>query len=148
MLALVLFLLRRELGALAWPRVRDALWLRAPRDPKTARVGGRVWLVVASLRRALRGRERSPHRPVGPHARDLPKLIDTDRAEHFFAGNWGWFAMLVAMFALQHRLVEELLFRGLLLPRMKARSGGAISSPTARSSPSTTCTSRGACRPR
>src|SRR5215208_4114495 len=40
---LVLILLRRELGGLEWPRVRDALWLRSPRDPKTGRVGGRVW---------------------------------------------------------------------------------------------------------
>jgi hypothetical protein len=30
---LVLILLRRELGSLEWRRVRDALWLRPPRDP-------------------------------------------------------------------------------------------------------------------
>ena len=41
--ALVLILVRQELGGLAWSRVRDALWLRAPRDPKTGRVGGKVW---------------------------------------------------------------------------------------------------------
>src|SRR5215207_11689767 len=41
--ALVLILIRQELGGLRWSRVRDALWLRAPRDPKTGRVGGRVW---------------------------------------------------------------------------------------------------------
>jgi len=35
MLALVLILVRREQGDLAWPHVRDALWLRVPRDPKT-----------------------------------------------------------------------------------------------------------------
>jgi uncharacterized protein len=29
---------------LAWARVREALWLWAPRDPKTGRIGGRVWL--------------------------------------------------------------------------------------------------------
>ena len=40
---LVLILTRRELGGLQWSRVREALWLRAPRDPKTGRVGGRVW---------------------------------------------------------------------------------------------------------
>jgi hypothetical protein len=40
---LVLILLRRELGMLEWSRVGDALWLRSPRDPKTGRVGGRVW---------------------------------------------------------------------------------------------------------
>jgi hypothetical protein len=32
---LVLILLRRELGSLEWSRVRDALWFRPPRDPKT-----------------------------------------------------------------------------------------------------------------
>ena len=40
---LVLILTRRELGGLQWSRVRDALWLRPPRDPKTGRVGGRLW---------------------------------------------------------------------------------------------------------
>src|SRR5664279_4995350 len=40
---LVLILVRREQGSLAWSRVRDALWLRAPQDPKTGRVGGKVW---------------------------------------------------------------------------------------------------------
>ena len=40
---LVLILIRHELGGLQWSRVRDALWLRPPRDPKTGRVGGRVW---------------------------------------------------------------------------------------------------------
>src|ERR671910_1429998 len=40
---LVLILVRRELGGLQWSRVRDALWLRPPRDPKTGRVGGSVW---------------------------------------------------------------------------------------------------------
>src|SRR5919197_1076729 len=39
---LVVILVRQELGGLEWPRVRDALWLRSPRDPNTGRVGGRV----------------------------------------------------------------------------------------------------------
>ena len=147
MLALVLILLRRELGGLAWPRVRDALWLRAPRDPKTSRVGGRVWLwalpfvVLSAAVNAL------PIDPVGPMPRDLPKLIDTDRAEHFFAGNWGWFGMLVAV-ALLAPVVEELLFRGLLLPRMRAAFGKRDFVANGASSRSTTSTSRGACRRR
>jgi len=36
---LTLILVRRELGRLQWSRVRQALWLVAPRDPKTRRVG-------------------------------------------------------------------------------------------------------------
>ncbi len=43
---LTLILTRREQGALRWSRVRDALWLLSPRDPRSGRVGGRVWLWV------------------------------------------------------------------------------------------------------
>src|SRR5437763_2237132 len=43
---LVVILMWRELGTLRWSRVRNALWLRAPRDPRSGRVGGRVWLWV------------------------------------------------------------------------------------------------------
>src|SRR5213079_1563814 len=48
--------------------------------------------------------------------------IETDRVKHFFSGNWAWFAMLVAV-ALLAPVVEELVFGGLLLPRMRAVFG-------------------------
>jgi uncharacterized protein len=118
-LVLVLILVRREQGSLAWSRVRDALWLRPPRDPKSGRVGGKVWwwvllfVVLSGIVNAL------PIDPTGPSPRDLPHLLDSDRLKHFFSGNWGWFAMLVAV-ALLAPWVEELVFRGLLLPRMRA----------------------------
>ena len=46
---LVVILVRREQGTLAWPVVREALWLRAPRSPKTGRRGGRLWLILIPL---------------------------------------------------------------------------------------------------
>jgi membrane protease YdiL (CAAX protease family) len=121
-IALVLILVRRELGGLQWPGVRDALWLRAPRDPKTGRMGGKVWwwalpfVLLSALVNGL------PIDPAGPIPRDFPKVIETDRAEHFFSGNWGWFAMAVLV-AFLAPIAEELLFRGLLLPRMRATFG-------------------------
>jgi hypothetical protein len=42
-LVLTLVIVRLEQGGLGWVRMRDALWLRAPQDPKTGRVGGKVW---------------------------------------------------------------------------------------------------------
>jgi hypothetical protein len=96
-LVLVLILIGRELGGLGWSRVRDGLWLRAPRDPKTGRVGGKVWwwvlpfVVLSGLVNSL------PIDPTGPAPRDLPNLLDTDRAEDFFSGAWGWFGLLVAV---------------------------------------------------
>jgi uncharacterized protein len=52
--------------------------------------------------------------------RDLPVLLqkDQDRLETFFSGSWGWFALLVLVNFLAP-WVEELFFRGLLLPRMR-----------------------------
>ena len=118
---LVLTLTRRELGGLQWPRVRDALWLRAPRDPKTGRVGGRVWwwvlpfVVLFALEAALV--------IPGPSVRDFGDFLDSDRGEDFFSGAWGWFAVIVVFVIFNSVLGEELLFRGLLLPRMRAVFG-------------------------
>jgi membrane protease YdiL (CAAX protease family) len=119
---LALVLVRREQGSLEWSRVRDALWLRAPKNPKTRRVGGKVWWWVLPFVLLSAAINAVPIYPTGPSPRDLPNLLDSDRAENFFSGAWGWFALLVAV-ALLAPWVEELLFRGLLLPRMRAAVG-------------------------
>ncbi len=122
MVGLVLMMVRREQGSLAWSRVRDALWLRAPQDPKTGRVGGKVWwwalvfVLVSAAANAL------PIDPTGPLPRDLPKDLQLHQLDHFFSGNWIGFAML-AFNALLAPVAEELVFRGLLLPRMRGAFG-------------------------
>jgi membrane protease YdiL (CAAX protease family) len=118
MLALTVVLVRREVGHLTWPQVRDALWLRAPRDPKSGRVGGRVWFWLVPFVLLSAALEALPINPVGPIPRDLPRYIATDRAERFFEGNWTWFAVL-AVVALLAPIVEEIVFRGYLLPRSR-----------------------------
>jgi uncharacterized protein len=118
---LVLILTRRELGGLQWPRVREALWLRAPRDPRTGRVGGRVWWWVLPFV-VLFALEAFLALP-GPSVRDFGDFLDSDRGEDFFRGAWGWFALVVVLAVFNTVLGEELLFRGLLLPRMKNAFG-------------------------
>ena len=118
---LVLILTRRELGGLQWSRVRDALWLRAPRDPKTGRVGGRVWWWVLPFM-VLFALEALVSIP-GPSVRDFADFLDSDRGEDFFRGAWGWFAVVVVLAVFNTVLGEELLFRGLLLPRMRGVFG-------------------------
>jgi membrane protease YdiL (CAAX protease family) len=115
---LVLILVRQELGGLQWSRVRDALWLRAPRDPRTGRVGGGVWLWVVPFVLLFVLWAFVPGIP-GPSPRDFGEFIGTPRGEDFFDGAWGWFAVLVALTVFNTVLGEELLFRGLLLPRMQ-----------------------------
>jgi membrane protease YdiL (CAAX protease family) len=119
---LVLILTRRELGELQWSRVRDALWLRPPKDPKTGRVGGRVWLWVLPFVVLFGLKEALPAIP-GPSVRDFAEFAGSDSGEDFFRGAWGWFALVVVLAVFNTVLGEELLFRGLLLPRMRGVFG-------------------------
>lgn len=120
---LVLTLVAREQGSLRWSVLRDALWLRAPRAPRTGRRGGRAWLVVLPLIVALAAEQLVPG-PANPVARDLGDFLGTDAGQSLLAGSWGWFALMTAMFVFNTVLGEELLFRGFLLPRMNGAFGG------------------------
>jgi membrane protease YdiL (CAAX protease family) len=117
---LVLILVRLELGTLRWPRVREALWLRTPRDPKTGRAGGRVWLWALLFIFLIALWQLVPAIP-GPSPRDFTEFLSEDRGKDFFRGAWGWFAVVVVFSVFNTVLGEELLFRGLLLPRMPGR---------------------------
>jgi uncharacterized protein len=119
---LVLILVRREQGTLRWPVVRDALWLRAPRSPRTGRRGGRVWLVVVPLIVALAAEELVPGLPH-PVGRDFGDFLDSHAGHALLAGGWGWFAIILAGMVFNTVLGEELLFRGFLLPRMNGVFG-------------------------
>jgi len=119
---LVLILLRRELGSLEWSRVRDALWLRPPRDPKSGRVGGKVWWWALLFAALMAVWAMVPALP-GPSARDFAEFVGADRGEDFFSGAWGWFAVVVVFVVFNTVLGEELLFRGFLLPRMRGVFG-------------------------
>jgi membrane protease YdiL (CAAX protease family) len=124
MLVMVLALVRREQGSSAWPAFRDALWLRAPRDPNSKRVGGRVWWWLLPFIVISAGVNALPLDPTGPLPRDFPAAILTDRVKNYFDDNWSGFALLIALTFLSP-IVEELLFRGLLLPRMRGVFGRA-----------------------
>jgi uncharacterized protein len=119
---LTLILTRREQGTLRWSRVRDALWLLSPRDPRTGRVGGRVWLWVIPFILLFGLWEFYGFDITGPANRDLALFLDTC-GEEFFGGAWGWFAVIVVQDVFNTVLGEDLLFRGLLLPRMRGVFG-------------------------
>jgi membrane protease YdiL (CAAX protease family) len=114
---LVLLLVGREQGNVRWSTLREALWLRSPRSPSSGRIGGRLWLIVIPLIALFAMGELLP---TVAHAdnRDFGKFLDTDAAQSFMSGNWGWYAIILVFFVFNTVLGEELLFRGLLLPRM------------------------------
>ncbi|KGN40213.1 CPBP family intramembrane glutamic endopeptidase [Knoellia aerolata] len=119
---LVVLLVRREQGTLRWPIVKEALWLRAPISQDTGRRGGVLWLILVPLMVLFAAKEFLPTLPA-PAARDMAVLLDSDAGQSFLSGNWLWFGLIVMMYVFNTALGEELLFRGLLLPRMQGTFG-------------------------
>jgi membrane protease YdiL (CAAX protease family) len=119
---LVVGLVYHEQRTLRWSRVKEALWLRSPRNPRTGRVGGRTWWIVVPL---ILGSALEELVPVFPHplSHDLGEFLSSHAGKVMFHGSWGWFALVVTMFVLNTVLGEELLFRGVLLPRMNGAFG-------------------------
>jgi membrane protease YdiL (CAAX protease family) len=119
---LVAVLVWREQRSLRWSTIREALWLRSPRSPRSGRIGGRVWLVLIPLIVAFGLEQLIPALPH-PDNRDLGSFLGTDAGQSFMHGAWGWFGLLLVSFLFNTVLGEELLFRGFLLPRMNGAFG-------------------------
>jgi membrane protease YdiL (CAAX protease family) len=100
------------------------LWLQRPSTPDGRR-GGRLWLwavpfvVGFGLLQLVR-----VHLPkVASH--DFGSVLSTTAGHDLLRGNWGLFALIVVELVFNTVLGEELLFRGLLLPRMRGAFGRA-----------------------
>ena len=84
--------------------------------------GGRVWLWVISFVVLFGLWEFFGIDLSGPASHDMALFLETSGQE-FFSGNWGWFAVIVVQLVFVSFLGEDLLFRGLLLPRMRGVFG-------------------------
>jgi CAAX protease family protein len=119
---LVVLLVHRERGSLRWAVLKDALWLHSPRSPTTGRIGGRLWLVLIPCVLLLAAEEFIPSFPPAT-GRDFSAFVGSDTGQAFMSGNWVGFALIVVLVVFNTVLGEELLFRGLLLPRMQGAFG-------------------------
>jgi membrane protease YdiL (CAAX protease family) len=115
--ALVLIVVRREQGTLRWPVVKAALWLTPPTSPRTGKRGGSLWWLVLVGGLLLALEEMLPSIP-SPVSRDLATFFGSSEGQAWMSGNWTWLVILIVLFVFNTVLGEELLFRGLLLPRM------------------------------
>src|SRR5215475_8161364 len=87
--ALVALLVWREQRTFRWPVVRDALWLRSPRSPKTGKIGGKVWWVLVPFCLLFAVEAVLPVFGV-PENRDFASFVDSDVGHRFLSGAWGW----------------------------------------------------------
>jgi uncharacterized protein len=120
---LVAALVRHEHGTLRWSTVREALWLRSPRSPRSGRVGGRIWLILIPLILLFAAAPELIPTFAAPENREFATLVESDAGKAFLDGAWAWYGLLLALFLFTSVLGEELLFRGYLLPRMNGAFG-------------------------
>ncbi len=128
--AVSLFILRQELGCLRWESIKQRIWLNLPRDPKTGQENAKFfwWLIPCLLFAFVTGTFLSdaldaPLKWLFPFLKapaymDITQLIDPR-----YKGQWWIFGMSLVSFAFNYFLGEELLFRGVLLPKMKGVFG-------------------------
>jgi membrane protease YdiL (CAAX protease family) len=132
---LVLILLYGETGTLRWSTVSRRLWLQTPRSPQSGEPRRRLWwwlvpIILLEVILQLLLNEGIEKFWVGlfpfmaePPGYSLAGLIATPEARAQIVGAWGIFTLYVVSALFNTVLGEELLFRGLLLPRMAGALG-------------------------
>ena len=119
-----LAVLRHELGGLHWPTIKKRIRLNLPRDPRTGKPRKIlfVWALPAFLANALGGY--LALRLDTAWSNWLPALHEPSYtniqglADPQFQGQWWILGLAVTSMVFNYILGEELLFRGVLLPRM------------------------------
>jgi membrane protease YdiL (CAAX protease family) len=119
-----LAVLRHELGGLRWTAVKERIWLNRPRDPRTGGTRWTLWLwvVPAIAINALGGFLATPLDALLSDL--LPVLSEPSYAridalaDSQFEGHWWILGLALTSMAFNYVLGEELLFHGVLLPRM------------------------------
>ena len=122
-------LLRRE-GPLDWATLKRRIRANPPRDPRTGVTSGRLWwwvlpaiLANVLLGLAAAGVDSWWGRLTGlsePAYANISALADRQ-----FAGQWWILGLALVSSLFNYVLGEELIFRGVLLPRMRGAFGRA-----------------------
>jgi uncharacterized protein len=119
-----LAILRHELGGLHWPAIKKRIRLNLPRDPRTGKPRKILflWAVPAIAANVLGGYLASWVDTGWTNL--LPALSEPwyariqVLADPQFQGQWGILGLTLTSLLFNYLLGEELLFRGVLLPRM------------------------------
>jgi membrane protease YdiL (CAAX protease family) len=116
--------LRHELGGLHWPTIKKRIWLNLPRDRRTGKPRKVlfVWAVPAIAANAL-GAYLATWLDTAwtnwlPTLREPSYTSIQGLADPQLQGQWWILGMALTSMVFNYILGEELLFRGVLLPRM------------------------------
>jgi membrane protease YdiL (CAAX protease family) len=128
LIGLSLWIVRREEGTLKWETAGRRLWLNEARGEEPdagCRTAARIPLGVFTAYLALIfGLSLPAIVPRILYNMSFPSFTSiTDAGSPELAGWWGWIALVAAAWLVNTFAAEELLFRGVLLPRMKGVFG-------------------------
>lgn len=127
---LVLFLLYQETGSFQWTTLKERLWLSPPHSINSGERRGRLWwwlvplvLLTAFFEIFLSGTVNKLWVSLFPFLAEpvgssFGAALNTPELRAKLVGAWKVYALFVAEAVFNTVLGEELLFRGLLLPRM------------------------------
>ncbi len=124
-----LLVLRHELGGLHWAAIKERIWANQPREPRTGKPRKLLfgWVVPAIAANYLLGWLAAPLDTAWtnwlPGLRE-PWYTQIQRlADPQFKSAWWLLGLTVVSLAFNYVLGEELLFRGVLLPKMNGVFG-------------------------
>jgi membrane protease YdiL (CAAX protease family) len=132
---LSLIIVRKEEGDLRWATIKRRLRLNGPRDPKTGQTRRRLWLwlipvmiVSVGFDLALVSIVQKLWVSLFPFLAEPPGynfniVFNTPEILQRLVGAWWFFGLYVVTSVFNDFLGEELLFRGVLLPKMEGVFG-------------------------
>jgi len=132
---LTMFLVYQETGSLRWSVLKERLWLHAPHSPKTGEKQSRLlwWLIPLILITAVFDLMLSGVLDnlwlslfpffAEPSGYSMSTALSSPEWKSKMVGAWGILALFTFQALFNTVLGEELLFRGLLLPRMSGAFG-------------------------
>jgi membrane protease YdiL (CAAX protease family) len=131
---LAMLLIRREVRALSWPVLRERLWLGPPLRPGTDQPDARLWLWLALfiplfalsvfvVAPVLDGAWVTAFPVLAePPEFSMQQLVAPGQSQTL-AGAWWLYGVFLILALFNTVTGEELLFRGVLLPRMQGACG-------------------------
>jgi membrane protease YdiL (CAAX protease family) len=129
---LAMAIILREEGDLRWSTIRRRCWLNTPRDPRTGRTRAKLWwwlvplilLVVLIQMAPLQDLWNQVFPFLGePDKYSFDNLMQSEERKAALEGAWQVLGLFIVLGIFNTVLGEELLFRGVLLPRMSGAFG-------------------------
>lgn len=121
-------ILRREVNPFTWENIKDRVWLHTPTNPRTGIPSKWLYLWAIPLIVVIEGGSQVLDPLNGPWVKALPFLtpppyVQIENLAKPAAGQWWLLGVLAVIIVFNFLVGEELIFRGILLPKMNGVFG-------------------------